>query len=164
MMKNLIFIYKRDKPVPLIIIGYFLAGFAILGFPESVILSSLLAVASALVLLYHTGIEIDFNNKRYRVFTTLRFFKFGRWMTIPELKYVSVFRVNFLSTNTSRAGRTLTLKNEVLQVNIITKSKMRILLFETLNASKAFELAKEVAAAMSLKIWDASERGGGNWL
>ncbi len=85
-------------------------------------------------------------------------------MTIPELKYVSVFRVNFLSTNTSRAGRTLTLKNEVLQVNIITKSKMRILLFETLNASKAFELAKEVAAAMSLKIWDASERGGGNWL
>lgn len=157
------FLYKREKPMQLNIIGYILLGFSLLSFQESIIISIVIILVATAILLYNIGIEIDFEDKKYRLFTTFNLVKFGEWLPLPDIKYISVFRTNIVRTDTSRAGKTLTTSNEVFQINFITINNQRILIFEDLNDKKSFQVAENIARNLRLKIWNATERDKGEW-
>jgi len=150
------YIYKHAKPVVIKILGYLIATFAIIKFIDSPITSTISGLLATSIFLYQSGIEVDLNKNKYRLINAFGPFTFGSWRNLPALKYISVFKANLVSSMSGRSGAMVTLQKDVIQVNLITKDNQRLTLFETEDAKKAFDFAKEMATSLDLKIWDAT--------
>lgn len=158
------FIYTDDKPLMMNIGGFiFLVFGAIILIGKSIFFGALVFVISVLVILYQSGIEVDFENRRYRETNNFGPIVVGSWEPLPPLQYVSVFTATKVTVATSNTGRTVDPSERVLQVNLITKNNRRIKLYEGKDRERAFDLAKRYAPRLGLDVWDATTKEG-KWL
>lgn len=157
------FLYKRDKPVPLKILGVIVALFSVGGLATTPVFGIVMALGAAGLLAYQSGIEVDFKNRRYREITAFGGVGFGDWIPLPELKCVSVFKTNLVSTTYSRSNASVTTREPIIQVNLATAQNNRIRLYETENMDEAYPFAKELAGNLGLKVWDATMPQG-HWI
>lgn len=157
------YLYKRDKPVFIKILGSLVAAFAIIRIANTPVFSVIMGLGSIGLFSYQTGIEINFKNKMHRLISSFGPVNLGDWQPLPRLKYVSIFRVNLVSTVTGRSGASITQKEGVIQVNLITEQNKKLRLLETEDLDEALQFAKELSPKLNLKIWDAMEKKG-KWL
>jgi hypothetical protein len=157
------FLYVREKPLMVKIVSFSVIVLSILRFVNYPLISGIMVLVGILLYLYQTGIEVDFKVHTYRNIIALGPLSFGKWEGIPPLKSISVFKATIVSSATSRANVTITQRDQVIQVNLITTLNKRIKLLETENKEEAFALAKKIAPILDLDIWDATEREG-KWL
>ena len=159
---GLIYLDKDTRPMKMRIIGGLLLLWGLSRLMQNPIFGSLLTMLSGGMLFYTTGTEFDFKDKKFRKVIMFGPQKFGNWTTLPEISYVSVFKLNETSGIAGRSGTTLTSTDQVYVTNLIHSKNKRIRVYKTLEMKDAFDTAQIFADALSLKIWDATE-GKGNW-
>jgi len=164
-MKNDIyqFLYKRDKPMAMKVMGVLVALFSIGGLATTPVFGVVMALAAGGLLAYQPGIEVNFAERTYRMITAFGPRGFGNWEPLPALKCVSVFKTQLVSSTYGRTNASVTTREEVIQVNLATEQNQRIRLLETDNAEQAFAFAKEVSQKLNLQVWDATGKEG-KWL
>lgn len=164
-MKNDIYqyLYKRDKPRSMKIMGVIVALFSIGGLASTPALGIALAIGAGGILTYQSGIEVNFKERTFRLITAFGSQGFGNWQPLPPIKCVSVFRTQLVSKTYGRSNASVTSKEEVIQVNLATEDKKRIRLLETESIDEAFAFAKEVSQKLDLQIWDATTKQG-KWI
>ncbi len=157
------FLYKRDKPMPMKIMGFVAAVFSLGGVAYFPVFGVVLAIGAIGLFAYHNGIEVNFKQRTYRMITALGSKGFGSWEPLPSLKCVSVFKTELVSSTYGRSSASITTRQTVFQVNLATEQNKRIRLYETEVVEEAFSFAKEVSLKLDLKIWDATEKEG-KWM
>ena len=93
---------------------------------------------------YQIGVEINFVDRKFRNVSIYGPQRFGTWKALPELKYVSLFKTNLIHSVTGRSGTSVSQKAFVIQVNLITEQKKRIMLYEGKDLAEAVVLAKKI--------------------
>lgn len=113
-------------------------------------------------LLIEDGLEIDFDNKKYR--TTKSFFgiTFGRWIPLPDIEYVSIFKTKEVTTIWARSA-SANISNSVFKVNLFHNTNQKIKAYVTKDIDDAFKKAKEIASSLHIDILDATEQDS-KWL
>ncbi len=154
------FLYRRDKPMPMKIMGVLAAVLSIGGLAYSPVFGIVMALGAGGLLAYHSGIEVNFSARTYRRITTFGRQAFGTWEPLPALTSVSVFRTHVVSRTYGRSNASFTSRDEVIQVNLATERNERIRLLETEHIEEAFAFAKEVAQQLDLRLWDATSKEG----
>lgn len=157
------FLYKRDKPMPMKIMGILAAIFSIGGLAYSPLFGVMMALGAGGLLAYQSGIEVNFTKRTYRMISALGPQGFGRWEPLPEIKCVSVFKTKLVSSTYGRSNASITTTQTVIQVNLATEQNKRIRVFETEKVGEALVFAKDLAQKLDLNIWDATEREG-KWM
>lgn len=157
------FLYKRDKPMSMKVLGILAAVFSIGGLAFTPLFSVILAIGAGGLLIYQNGIEVNFKERSYRMITAFGSQAFGTWQPLPPLKCVSVFKTQLVSSTYGRSNASITTREEVVQVNLATEQNQRIRLFETDNSEEAFTFAKDLAQKLDLNIWDATDKVG-KWM
>ena len=160
---NYRFIYKREKPTSIKVMGILAALFSLGGLAYTPVFSAAMALAAAGLFLYQSGIEINFSQRKYRLITAFGSQGFGNWEALPELKCVSVFKTKFSSKTYGRSNASITTTQHLVQVNLVTAENKRLLCFESESKEESFGFAKKLAARLDEKIWDATEQEG-KWL
>lgn len=157
------YLYKRDKPFMLKVLGFVVAIIALFKIADTPVFSIIMVMGSTGIFAYQTGIEFNFAKRLYREINAFGPQSFGEWKDLPPIEYISVFQVNLVSAVYGRSGASVSTKKKVYQVNLITNKNRRLRLLETENIDEAFQFAKEYAAYLDLKIWDASTKEA-KWL
>lgn len=157
------FLYKRDKPMSMKLMGILAAVFGIGGIAATPLFGIIMGVGAIGLLAYQDGIEVNFKERTYRMITAFGPQGFGSWEPLPPIKCVSVFKTKLVSTTYGRSNASVTSTQEVIQVNLATERNKRIRLFETEDKEEAFRFAKEVSQKLELRIWDATDRDG-KWI
>ena len=154
------YIYTRDKPMSIKIIGVVAALFSVMGLAYSPFFGIIMGLGGIGVLAYQPGEEVDFANRRYRLITALGPQSFGTWESLPPLKCISVFKTQLVSSAFGRSGASVTSRQSVIQVNLATAGNQRIRLLETEDKEAAFAFAQQLVPKLDLQVWDATEREG----
>ncbi len=102
------------------------------------------------------GIEIDFENKRYRQGRIAGNICTGQWKPLPKIKYISVFSVSMASKVRGVSNASVSSKNRIIKVNLIHDKNGRLTVFKTKEKDDAFKTACLIAEKMNLKILDAT--------
>lgn len=157
------YLYKRDKPIIVNVLGTIVAVIAILKIFGEPLIGLLFGIGAGGIFVYESGIEIDFKNNKYRLINSFGLLSFGEWITLPPIEYVSVFSVNLVSAAYGRSGAKVTQKQNVIQVNLITPQNKRLRILETKEIEQAFKFAKEIADSLDLNIYDATNKEG-KWI
>ncbi|MAP55712.1 hypothetical protein [Altibacter sp.] len=120
-------------------------------------LFGIVLLGAALRLSYIEGVELDLEKMRYRKLHSILVFDFGTWRPLPAIDYISVFKTR----KTSRA-RVITaeahLGFDVFKVNLFYASNKHIEAYVSEEPGAAFAMAKDVAAILEVKIWDATQK------
>lgn len=116
----------------------------------------------AFIFMYADGIEIDLKLKKYRNIISFFGLHFGKWKTLPNIEYVSVFKTS--ETTTIRAiSAEANVKNDIIKVNLFHNTNQKIEAYNTQNVDDAFKKAKQIATILNIDILDATERES-KWL
>ncbi|RYD72007.1 MAG: hypothetical protein EOP53_22670 [Sphingobacteriales bacterium] len=152
-------IYKHDQgayfPMALQIIASVIGigGFSIvLNYP---LISVFLIPLALFVVFCRNGIEVDFNETKYRDYWGPTVLRFGKWISLPEIDYISVFKTKISQTVSSRVS-SVNFEDEEIQVNLITADRKRITVFETKNKNHALARAWKFADQLKVGILDAT--------
>ncbi|MCB9187216.1 MAG: hypothetical protein H6601_10820 [Flavobacteriales bacterium] len=140
-----------------------MALFSIGGLVTTPVFGIVLAIGAGGLLMYQSGIEVNYNERTYRLITAFGPQGFGTWEPLPPINCVSVFKTQLVSSTYGRSNASVTTREEVIQVNLATEQNQRIRLFETDNIEEAFAFAKKVSEKLDLKVWDATTREG-HWV
>ena len=73
------FLYKRDKPMPMKIMGVIVALFSIGGIASFPFFGIIMALGAGGLIAYQSGIEVNFKDKTYRMITAMGTQGFGSW-------------------------------------------------------------------------------------
>lgn len=155
---NYRFIYKRQSPFLVYLVGGSVLFWAVTQILSSPLAGLFLGLCSTGILSYKRGIEIDFENRRYKYFTAFGPQEFGDWENIGSLKYVSVFAANYVNTVQGVGAASASVNNKLFEVNLITENNLRINICTLKDIEVAFEQAHIMASKLSLKIYDATTR------
>jgi hypothetical protein len=158
MENNYLFILKRDKPLFINIIGGMILFFALMRILNSPISGVLMTVASLGLFAFQSGIEINFQEKFYRNVSIIGPQSFGKWMPLPELGYISLFKTNLVYTATGRSGTSVSQKSSIIQVSLVGTENQKIKVYEGKDKNEAIAKAKEFSKLFNIDIWDATIR------
>ncbi len=153
-------ILKEKKPFTYQISAFTLLIFGILfifsGF--SYFLGVLLCLISAFFIIMIRGTEIDFNKKRYRKIKIFGKFVSGKWLNLPEIKYISLFRA--IMTQELKSVRTVKteISEKYILINLIHENNKRLTVYKTQNFEDALNKAKLISKNFKIKIYDATSK------
>ncbi|WP_178986183.1 hypothetical protein [Winogradskyella helgolandensis] len=146
--------YKRPIPKLKFIYGI---GLFVLGILSIDTYFGILFLGAGVFFFYTDGIEIDLTIKKYRNTINLFSLTFGKWQDFPQIEYVSVFK----TTQTTRVWVSTASTNvteTVVKVNLFYNTNQKIEAYETDNIETAFDMAKQIAAALNIDVLDATSR------
>lgn len=108
------------------------------------------------------GVEFNFKNKKFRYITSWMGLIFGKWQSLPEIEYISVFKSEektrvWVSTASTVVSDTIT------KVNLFYNGNHKIKAYKTSSIDDAFKKAKEIAGLLKVDILDATKRES-EWL
>ncbi len=113
-------------------------------------------VLSAVIFISSKGLEIDFENNRYREGRIAGKVCTGKWQPLPNVKYISVFKANVVSRVSGRSGAGVSSNERVIKVNLIHGKNGRLTVYQTPEKEDAFEKACLISEKLNLKILDAT--------
>ena len=138
--------------------GVIVALFSIGGLATTPLLGVVMALGAIGLLGWQSGIEVNFEEGKYRLINSFGPVGIGDWDSLPPIKCVAVFKTNLVSNTYSRTGLAVQSRDSVIQVNLATQNNQRIRLYDTDEVEDAFEFAQDVANRLDLKIWDATTK------
>lgn len=153
--------FKHKKPeavkallMMLVLIGLFF------GITSSSIIGFVLSTVGIFFLVIDNAMIVDLDNKRYRQAILFRDKATGRWKSLPEVSYVSVFVTTMVSTSHSITYRSIVMKEKVVMVNLIYDKHKRLNIYQSKDREEAIEKAALVARKLDVRIFDATTRDG----
>jgi hypothetical protein len=157
-MENAIFIFKENKSIPYKIVSTLIFLWGILWLQYTLFGGIVLGLGSLFFFAYSKGVEINFEQHKFRKAKFLGNIPYGEWEEIPEIKYVSVFKVISSQSIIGIAGGRVTSREKITQINLIYGSNKRINVYKTDDTNDAFEKALFIAQHLNVKLFDATSR------
>lgn len=130
--------------------GIYSNGFALFGF------EIILILAGIVINLLVTGIQIDFTKKTYRKYISIFNYRFGKWVKLPEIEYVTVFREQLV-----KQGGVQSLgysdRYKVLHVRLVVSESefYEVGIFHS--TEEAFDTAKQCAIHLNTRLLDYTD-------
>lgn len=155
------FVSKSSKSIIFYIVSIMITLYAVIWLQYFIFGS--IALGGMLFVAFNSAIEIDFKRLRYRNVKYLAALSFGKWVDLPEIKYVSVFRVKIVSGVRGLSNTRISSNEKAIQVNLIHGKNQRLKVYQTIDTEDAFEKARLIAGRMGLDVYDATKREG-KWL
>lgn len=103
------------------------------------------------------GIQIDFEKRLHREYFGLINLKFGKWVPIPELEYVTLFVANYVQRG-SVASIDSNFKDSKINISLIVSSAEKFDGGSFVSKEKALETGKMFANSLNTKLLDYTER------
>lgn len=125
----------------------YLIGFSLYGFEILLILAGILAN------LMTKGIQLDFSRKTYREYAAILGFKFGKWIELPDLDYVSVFKQQLIKQG-GMQSLSYQDKHEVIIVKLVVSENEYYDIASFKNKEDGMELGKRCAQKFNTKLLD----------
>jgi len=149
------FTFKRKLPFWKLILGTLalVVGIASL-FTD---FTGFIVIGLGIFLLLINGSKFDFEKNRYRKIRSILGIDIGKWESLPDIEYVSIFKTNEATVLRSRSAEA-NVKNEVIKLNLFYDTSKRIEAYRTYDINDAFNKAKEIASLLNVDILDATER------
>ena len=135
------FIFKRKLPIWKLILGCSALILGIVSLFTS--FKGFILIGIGIFLLLIEGSEFDFKNQKYREIKSVLGISFGKWKSIPDIEYISIFRTNETTTLRSRTAEA-NVSNEIIKLNLFYNSNQKIEAYNTYNLDDAFIKAKEI--------------------
>ncbi|MBD0831080.1 hypothetical protein [Aestuariibaculum sediminum] len=108
-------------------------------------------------LLLREGSEIDLASKKYREIYSVFGISFGKWKTLPNLDYVSVFKTNE-KKRVQGMGASANFSNSIYILNLFYNRNKKIEAYRTEDSDDAFENAKYLSQVLRIDVLYATER------
>lgn len=117
--------------------------------------AGLAATALGVVMLtYQSGIELDTEKSRYRNFMKVLGYTLGEWRYLPKIKYVSVVRVLYLTSEVD--GSEPESCDYQYKLILAVDDNQRIIKLSTLDKDKALEEAMQIGERLNLGVYDCT--------
>lgn len=100
-----------------------------------------------------TGVQINFRKKIYRTYIRILGFKYGKWVTIPAIDYVTVF-VGHYSQDMGVASISKTDNYSDFKINLIVSKTQRFDAGGFNNKPEALKTAENIAREIGVKLLD----------
>ena len=113
--------------------------------------------------LYSEGIEINFENHKYRKVLSILGIQIGKWKTLPKIEYITIFS----TTETTRvwgASASTKLRNKVMVLNLFTAQNKKIEIYRTYEFEDAFEMANQCAHFLDIDLLDSTDPHNSRWI
>ncbi|WP_296384114.1 hypothetical protein, partial [Winogradskyella sp.] len=140
------FIFKRKLPIWKLILGCSALILGIVSLFTS--FKGFILIGIGIFLLLIEGSEFDFKNQKYREIKSVLGISFGKWKSIPDIEYISIFRTNETTTLRSRTAEA-NVSNEIIKLNLFYNSNQKIEAYNTYNLDDAFIKAKEIGLLLN---------------
>jgi hypothetical protein len=112
------------------------------------------------ILFLTSGFIIDKDNNRIRKVVYFLGFRFGKWHTMPEIKYISLLRVRLARKSYSPSSRQYvqrTSKNYTYRVNLIIHGdRQKPFRLISTTREKAIEEGLKLGEYLGLKVFDST--------
>ena len=154
------FTFKRKLPAWKLILGTLALIVGVISLFSS--FKGFILIGMGIFLILIEGSEFDFKNQKYREIKSVLGISFGKWKSIPNIEYISVFRTNETTTLRSRTAEA-NVSNEIIKLNLFYNTNQKIEAYNTYDIDDAFKKAKEIASLLNVDILDATERES-KWL
>jgi hypothetical protein len=150
------FINKKKRSVTYTIVFTLVALVGIM-WMQNFLFGGISLTGAALFFIVRTsGTELDFKNYRYRDGGFIGNVCFGQWKKLPEIKYISVFKVTMASSVAGLSNTKVHNRQETIKVNLIHGRNKRLTVFQTYDTKEAFSAARTIAQELDLRIYDAT--------
>lgn len=140
-------------PFQFVFLGYvgILAGIYLLY--ELNIWGLLLLLGSLFVSFSHSGIQIEFAKNTYKEYLGLIIFKFGKWKTLPDIQYVTVFNDHYVQEmHVASISGTQTIKD--VKINLVITKTSFISIGKFKNKTDAMKTGHLLASNLNTKLLD----------
>ena len=155
MEKNFVFIeemsiFKKISFSVIFGLGLFilLSGGLILGF---------ILLGIALYFLMQDGVELNLLDMKYRELTSWYGIKFGKWKSLPDIEYVSVFETIKTSRFRAAGGNADHTSSIIFKLNLFYKRNKHITLLSTENKNKALEIGDNISKILDVRLNNAAK-------
>lgn len=113
------------------------------------------------ILFLTSGFIIDKENNRIKKVVYFLGFKFGKWYTLPEIKYISLLRVKIARKSYSHSSKQyvqVASKRSTYRINLIIQDRSRQRPFRLISTTKekAIEEGLKLGNYLSLKVYDST--------
>lgn len=155
--------YNRKLPVWKVIIGFAFLFISVYALIDVSIFSGLWLLTMSFVMIKTDGSEIDLQSKRYRKTNSYLGLKVGKWKTLQEPLYVSVFATKEDIALRALSAETTHSKN-VIMLNLFYDKNKHFTIYHTNNLKDAFDVASHISDALLIDILDATQKGNFQWI
>jgi len=159
-IENTTFIFKQKKSIGYIISSSLVLLFGIMWIQYFLFGGIILSVGSLFFIAHVDGIELDFENHKYRNVKIIGNQSFGIWKDFPQIKYISVFKTILKSSVKGLSGATVSNREKVILISFIYGKNQRLKVYKTENVEDAFFKAKYFSEKLNLRIYDATSKKG----
>jgi hypothetical protein len=122
--------------------------------------SIIMLIVTVILLMIDYGIELDFENYRYRNVKIFMNKNYGKWLRLPQIQYISVFPTTLVSSIESGAATRITSKEHTILINLIHNTNKRLTVYKTDDIDDAISEAKYLSEKLNVRIFDASYKKG----
>lgn len=142
-------------------------GIAILIFGFSVFVinnigGGIILIGIGVHLIHTEGTQINLENKTYRNIISFLGIHMGKWKSIPNFEYVSIFKTTERTRFQVTAASTI-LSEEVIELNLFYDKNKHINFYKTDTVSDAYEVANHFKQALDIRILDTT-KSPSEWL
>lgn len=123
---------------------------------------SLILCGIGIFLVMKEGSEIDLASKKYREIYSVLGINVGKWKSLPNIEYISVFRTHE-NKRVQAIAASSNFSNQVYLLNLFYNRNQKIEAYRTDDLNDAFENAKYLSQVLNIDILDATERES-KWL
>jgi hypothetical protein len=110
-----------------------------------------LILASLFVSFSFSGIQIDFDKDTYNEYLGLFLLKFGKWKTLPEIQYVTVFNDHYVQEmHVASISGTQTVED--VKINLVITKSSFISIGKFKNKTSALETGHLLASNLKTKL------------
>ncbi|MEM5563579.1 hypothetical protein WNY78_00615 [Psychroserpens sp. AS72] len=154
--------YTRKVPIWKTILGFAAIGVGLLGLISLVYLA-LVPLLFGFMMLKTNGSEIDLESKTYRETDSILGVSIGKWQTLHNPEYISVF--NTTEDITVRALTAETTNSfPIIVLNIFYERNKKITVYKTEDIKDAFDVASHIADALAIDLLDATVKNDYKWV
>lgn len=127
----------------IIISGGLIQGFILLGI--------------ALYFLMQGGVELNLLDMKYKELTSWYGIRFGKWKSLPDIEYVSVFKTTKTKRFRAAGGNAAHSSSVIFKINLFYGRNRHITLLSTENKKKALEIGDNISKVLSVRLNDATK-------
>tara|TARA_R110000751_G_scaffold255462_6_gene354989 strand:- start:534 stop:1061 length:528 start_codon:yes stop_codon:yes gene_type:complete len=154
--------YSRKVPLWKIILGLAAIFVGLLGL-ASLVYFAVVPLVFGFMMLKTDGSEIDLESKTYRKTGSILGYSIGKWQSLENPEYVSVF-----NTTENITVRVITAETTnsfpIIVVNIFYDRNKKITVHKTEDIENAFNAASHIADALSIDLLDATVKNDYKWV
>jgi len=143
----------RVFPAPALIGGYLFLIFGFLGLISGYLIGLVIALIGAFVCFSFSGIQVDLNTRRIKLYTSYFGFKKGETKDLTLYPFICIFKSNKSYSVYSRTNRSTSYSEITYDIYLLTKThKEKVLLKIEKGQESAIESAKKLAALLDLEV------------